>query len=68
MSTMKKRTLTEQDDIQRNNRQLSSCYSNGFRPPRWSETPMTNCKNYKLCRVFYNKKDNIEDIEKLVLP
>ena len=68
--TIQQKTATEQDDIQRNNRQLSSCYNNGFRPPRWSETPMTNCENYKLCRVFYNKQDiiedNIEDIEKLV--
>ena len=27
---------------------------------------MTNCKNYKLCRVFYNKGDELTDIEKLV--
>lgn len=64
--TIQQKTAAEQDDIQRNNRQLSSCYSNGFRPPRWSETPMTNCKNYKLCKVYYNKKDRLTDIKELV--
>ena len=66
LNTIQKKTLTEQDDILRNNKRLSSCYNNGFRPPQWSETPMTDCRNYKLCRVFYNKKDTLTDIEKLI--
>ena len=65
-NTIKKKTLTEKDDIFRNNQKLSSCYNGGYAPPSWSETPMTNCKNYKLCRVFYNIEDEITDIEKLV--
>ena len=65
-NTMAKKTLTEKDDICRNNQKLSSCYNCGYAPPSWSETPMTNCKNYKLCRVFYNKGDELTDIEKLV--
>ena len=58
--------MTEKDDIFRNNQKLSSCYNGGYAPPTWSEAPMTNCKNYKLCRVFYNIEDELTDIEKLV--
>ena len=64
--TTQRKISTEQDDIHRNNRQLSSCYCNGFKPPRWSETPMTNCENYNLCKVYYNKKDRLTDIKELV--
>ena len=64
--TIKRKTMTELDDIHRNNQKLSSCYNVGYAPPTWSETPMKNCKNYKLCRVFYNKGDELTDIEKLV--
>ena len=65
-NTIQWKTTSELDDIQRNNKQLSSCYCSGFRPPRWSETPMTNHENYKLCKVFYNKQDRITDIKELV--
>ena len=57
-----KTKATEYDDIYRNNQKLSSCYNDGFAPPSWSERPMTNCKNYKLCKAFYNKGDKLTDV------
>lgn len=43
---------------------LFSTYDDGYEPPEWTKKPSITLM--KQCKVFYNKKDKISDIKRLV--
>ena len=66
---VKKSTTTSsinisENDIRKNIIKLFDCYNQGYEPPEWTKKP--NLTHMKQCRVFYQNKDSLINLKRLV--